>query len=88
MNYKTFINLSEKILSIIFIISPLCQYFMNRGLINMSAESQKDSTRHFLTVDDAVHLQKSRTGTYFPFSKYITENIRFTSINKQNGVDI
>lgn len=31
----------------------------------MSAESNKDSTRNFLSVDDAIHLQKSRTGMLY-----------------------
>ncbi|KAL4235553.1 hypothetical protein ACF0H5_003949 [Mactra antiquata] len=35
-----------------------------RGLINMSAESQnKDSTRNFLSVDDAIQLQKIRNAS-------------------------
>ncbi|XP_053393916.1 SCY1-like protein 2 isoform X3 [Mercenaria mercenaria] len=54
----------------------------HRGLINMSADSQKDSTRNFLSVDDAVHLQKSRTEYSFS-SLPILESNKTSSIEHQ-----
>ncbi|KAH3782679.1 hypothetical protein DPMN_160598 [Dreissena polymorpha] len=55
-----------------------------RGLINMPAESQsKDPARNFLSVDDAMHLQKSRTVPATPESQpRVLKNLKTKTISQ------